>query len=64
MKYRTAVRILTLTSAFLCGSSGTWAVWFWRQGAILPAALDLFSALITLAGTIYGVWWLTPGWRN
>ena len=63
-KYRWAVKILTFVSAGLCGSSGTWAVWFWRQGAILPAVLDLFSALITLAGAIYGVWWLTTGWRN
>lgn len=64
MKYRRAVRVLTMVSSFLCGSSGAWAVWFWRQGAILPAALDAFAALLTLAGTIYGVWWLCEGWKD
>ena len=64
MKYRWAVKILTFVSAGLCGSSCTMTYWFFKRGAILPAALELFAALITLAGTVYGFWWLVKEWRN
>ena len=64
MKLRWTVKILTLVSAGLCGSSCSMAYWFFEREAVLPAALELFAALITLAGAIYGVWWLTTGWRN
>ena len=64
MKYRTSVKILTCTSAFLCSSSFSMAFWFLERGAILPAVLDFAAALFTLTGTIYGVWWLCKGRRN
>lgn len=64
MKYRLWVRILTFLCAFFCGSSATWAVWFARHGAYVPSVLNAGAFVLTLAGTIYGVWWLVEGWRK
>lgn len=64
MKYRIWVKGLTLACAFLCGSSGAWAVWFAQRGVYLPAVLNAGAFVLTLAGTVYGVWWLVEGWRK
>lgn len=64
MKYRKAVKVLTYTSAFLCGSSFSMALWFLDRGAIWPAVLDFLAAAITCAGVVFGVWWLCEGWRD
>lgn len=64
MKYRKAVKVLTYTSAFLCGSSFAMALSYLLSGAIWPAVLDFAAALLTGAGAVYGVWWLCEGWKD
>ena len=64
MKNRSWIRALVLACAFLCGSSAAWAVWFAKNGAYVPAVLNAGAFVLTLAGTVYGVWWLADGWRK
>lgn len=58
------ILIMTVLGGALFLLSACLAAWFFLQGAVFPALLQLFASSLTFAGTMVGIWWIRNYWRD